>query len=150
MTDATMTQRKDVLKMASVAINHFPHSVTGGPPALAMTGRADFLAGDASAIFDQDPEAGDIIAKQQNGMRNILNAGNDVIAASARQASETCTERQMPGRSLSFCPVGSTVPIAERGHWKGSCRAIAHASSNLVMGKGYNCSVGRRRNVDDN
>ena len=140
LTDATMVPGQDVLAMASSARNPVPHSATGIPPALAMTGRADLLAGAASTIFDHDPASGDILVKQQNGMRNILNARNAAIAASARQALKTCDEGQLPDRSRAFYPIGSAGQISYRGFWKGSYRVIAHASSNLILEKGMQLS----------
>ena len=61
----------DVHVMASIERNHVLHSVTGIPPALSMAGGADPLDGADSAIFDRDPASCDILAKQQNSMRNI-------------------------------------------------------------------------------
>lgn len=74
MTDASMIPGQDVIHMAGISRNHAPHSATGIPPALSTTGRDDLSAGDSSVIFDHDPASGDILAKQQNGLRNIPNA----------------------------------------------------------------------------
>ena len=133
MADQTMVPCQQVLTLASIARNRAPHSVTGIPPALAMTGRADLLDGASSTIFDHDPTSDDILAKQQNSMGNISNARNDAIVSPARQALKTCAARQLPDRSRNFYPVGSTVQIADRGHWKGSYRVIAQASGNLIL-----------------
>lgn len=89
MTDQNMIQGQDVLPLASIARRHAPHSVTGIPPSLAMTGRADLLAGAASAISDHDPPLA-ILRPRKNGMPNILNARNAAILDSARQALRTC------------------------------------------------------------
>ena len=135
MSDPTMEPGQHVLTLASIARNRVPHLATGIPPALAMTGRADLLAGAASAIFDHDPLSDDIVIKQQDSMRNILNARNAVITATAKQALETCANRQLPDGSRDFFPVGSTAQMADRGKWAGSFRVIAHASSNLILEK---------------
>ena len=113
MSDPAMEPGQTVLTLASIARNHVPHTITGIPPCLAMTGRADLLAGAASTIFDHNPVSDEIAIKQRNAMRNILNARNAVITATAMQALKTCIERQLPGRSREFYPVGSTVQIAD-------------------------------------
>ena len=136
LSDPSMKPGQSVLTLASIARNHVPHSATGIPPALAMTGRADLMDGAASTIFDHDPISGDIIVKQQNGIRNIPNARNAIIMSSARQALKTCINRQLPDRSRTFLPIGSTVQIADHGKWIGSYRVIAHASSNLILERG--------------
>ena len=72
--------------MDTIARNHNPHTAAGIPPALAMTGRSDVMAGCASTIWNYDPESVEaVIAKRQNAMRNILNVRNAAIAASSQQ-----------------------------------------------------------------
>lgn len=44
LPDASLIQSQEVLAQAAIARNHVPHTVTGIPPALAMTGRSDILA----------------------------------------------------------------------------------------------------------
>ena len=139
-TDQSTNPGQDVLTMACIARNHVPHSATGIPPALEMTGRADLLDGAASTIFDHNPSSGDVVIKQANGMRNILNARNDVVEATAKIALETCIDRQLPDRSRALYPIGSTVQIADRGKWTGSYRVVAHASSNLIIERGTQLS----------
>ena len=106
MTDETMTHGQDVLTMATIARNHTPRTIAGVPPALAMTGRSDMLVGCAAAIWDHDPEsAGEVIAKQQNDMRNISEARNAAITASAQQALKTVLQRNIPDRAATFFPI---------------------------------------------
>ena len=136
MTDPSMIPGKELITLAIISRNHLPRPATGVHPALAITGRVDLLAGAASTIFDHDPVSDDIAIHQQYGMRNILNARNDAIAASARQALKTCIGRHPPYRSRAFYPIGSSVQIADRGQWLGSYRVIAHASSNRILEKG--------------
>lgn len=87
MTDETMTPCQDVLTMATIARAHTPNTITGIPPSLSMTGRPDVIAGRSATIWNRDPESvEEALAVQQNATRNILNARNAAIMASAQQA----------------------------------------------------------------
>ena len=55
MTDGHMIAGQYVLTLASIARNHAHRSITGAPPAVAMAGRSDVLAGGAAAIWNSDP-----------------------------------------------------------------------------------------------
>ena len=45
-----------ILSQVVIARNHVPRTFTGIPPALAMTGRCDILAGHASAAWTHNPD----------------------------------------------------------------------------------------------
>ena len=99
------------------------------------------LAGCAATIWNHDPESSEeVAAMHQNATRNILNARNAVIAASAQQALETDSRINIPGRAATFFAIGSTVQIADRGRRIGTYRAVHHASSNLVVERGRRLS----------
>lgn len=87
VTGPTAETGQKVLTLDTIARNHVPRSTTGIPPALATTGRADLLSGRVAPIRNRDPaDAESLLVKKQNAMRNILNARNDVVDASAKQA----------------------------------------------------------------
>ena len=128
------------LTQAVMARNHVPHTVTGIPPALAMTGRCDLLAGHAATAWSHNPDTLGPIIQQPNAMRNILNARTAVMVTDAQRTLNTCLQRNLPDRSHSFYPIGSSVQIARRNKWVGTYRVIAHASSNLILEQGRKIS----------
>ena len=136
MSGPNMAPSQTILTQVTMARNHVPHTVTGIPPALAMTGRADLLAGHASTAWNHDPQSIDPAVRQTNAMRNIPNARSALIRADAERALVTCANRNLPGRSQEFRPVGSSVQIALRGNWVGTYRVIGHSSINLIIERG--------------
>ena len=98
-----------------MARNHVPHTVTGIPPALTMSGRCDLLAGHASTAWPHNPDTVGPAVLQTNAMRHILNERSAVMAADAERTLTTCLQRNLPDRSLEFYPAGSSVQIALRG-----------------------------------
>ena len=106
--------------MAVIAKNHAPHTITGIPPALAMTGRSDILAGFAQTAFNHNPESTSPVVKQMNSARNIMNARNAVIHADANHAIRTCISRPIKDRSKIFFPLGGSVQIAHMKRWVGT------------------------------
>ena len=76
-----MAPSKTVLIQVATARNHVPHTVTGIPPASAMTGRPDLLSGNAAAAWSQDPHPIDPSVRLSNAIRNIPNARNAIIAS---------------------------------------------------------------------
>ena len=125
-----------ILTQAVMGRDHVPQTVTGIPPVLEMTGRCDLLAVRACTDWSRNPDTADPAILQANAMRNILNARSAVMAADAERTLITCLQRNMPGRSHEFCPIGASVQIALRGEWVGTYRVIAHATSNLSLEKG--------------
>ena len=100
---------QEILTQAVIAKNHVPHTTTGLPPALAMTGRCDILAGFSHTAFNHDPEIADSVMKANNGMRTIMNARNAIIFADAKNAVRTMISRKAPDRFwVIFCGCFST------------------------------------------
>ena len=104
------------MTLGTISRNHAHRTIAGIPTSLALTGRADILAGFAAAIWNSDPESPDLITNQQNSVRNIPNARNDVIAASAPHALTARLSINIPDRRKQFFPIGATVQIADKGH----------------------------------
>ena len=129
MTDEHMIAGQYVLTLATIARNHVPCSLTGVPPYLALTGRADILAGCAATVRNSDPESPDFLIKQKNPIWNIPNAMNSATAAP--RAPGAIMSRNLPGRSKQFFPIGGTVRVADKGKCIDPYRAIAHAPGNL-------------------
>ena len=137
MTDPTAVPGRKVLTLDTIARNHAPRSTTGIPPALVMAGRADLLAGCAAAVWNHDPAGAEsLVVKHQNAIRNILNARNAAITASAQQALRTVLSRNLPDRASINIHIGAGVQIADRGKWNVGYRAIAHSAGNLTAERG--------------
>ena len=136
LSDSDLRPSQTLLTQAVMARNHVPHSVTGIPPALAMTGRCDLLAGHAATAWSHNPDSTDPAVLQANAMRNILVARTAVMAADADRALKTCLSRNLPDRSHEFYPLGSPVQIALRGSWVGTWQVVGHSSSNLILQQG--------------
>ena len=66
LTNAAVAPSQNVVTLVTTARNHVPHTVTGLPPALEMTGRSDFLAGEASKARNHDRESIDPAVRQSN------------------------------------------------------------------------------------
>ena len=126
---------QEILTQAVIAKNHVPRTATGIPPALAMTGRCDILAGYSHTAFNRDPEVADSVMKVNNNMRNIMNARNAIIHADARYAVRTMINRKAPDRFLNHFYVGASVQIAWGNVWSGTYRVLAVLDSNLVLGR---------------
>ena len=95
---------QEILTRSAIAENHAPHTTTGLPPALAMTGRCDILAGYSHTAFNHDPEIADPVMKVINITRNITHARNAIISADANCAVRTMLPRKAPGLfSSHFC-----------------------------------------------
>ena len=125
-----------IITMAAIAENHAPHSLTGLPPALAMLGRCDVLAGLAQTAFNHNPDSTDPTMRQMNTLRNIMNARNAIIHAEANRVVRICTSRPLADRGKEFFPIDSTVQIAHDKRWRGSFRVVAHMHSNLILEQG--------------
>ena len=69
----------DILTQSVFAKKHVPRATTGNPPALAMTGRRDMMAGRAFAAFNHDPEDADSLLRVNNTMRTIMTARKALI-----------------------------------------------------------------------
>ena len=69
---------QEISTEAVIAKNQVPHATTGLPPALAMAGRCDILAGHSHTAFNRDPEIADSVIRINN-MNNIANARNAII-----------------------------------------------------------------------
>ena len=136
LLDVTAQPSQALITQVAMARNHCPHTVTGIPPALAVAGRSDLLAGHASTDWGRDPESIDRAARQLNSMRHILNARNAIITDDEKRALATCANRNIPDRSREFPPNGSSVQIASRNQWVGCIRAVGRAASNLIIEKG--------------
>ena len=89
LSDSDIRPSQTVLTQAAMARNHVPHSVTGIPPALAMTGRCDLLAGHAATAWSHYPDSTDPASLPANAMRNILVTRTAVMAADADRALKT-------------------------------------------------------------
>ena len=91
-----------IVTLAVIAKNHAPHSLTGLPPALAMLGRCDLLAGIAQTAFNHNPDSSGPTMRQMNTLRNITNARNAIIHAEANRLIETCAGRPLTDRGRGF------------------------------------------------
>ena len=136
LLDRSVMPSQSLVSHVTMARNHFPHTVTGIPPALAMTGRSDLLDGRASTAWNHDPHSVDPAVRQLNSTWHILNARNDIITADAERALVTCGGRNLPDRSQEFRLIGPSVQIASRNQWVGCFRVVGHTSSNLIIEKG--------------
>ena len=96
LLDVDVQPSQALLTQVTMARNHFPHTVTVIPLALAMTGRSDLLAGRAATARNHDPQSIDRVVRQLNSMRNILNERNAIITAGAKRALATCVNRNLP------------------------------------------------------
>ena len=65
VTDQTMIPGQEVPKLAIIARNNVPDSVTGIPPSIEMDGIADLLAGATSTIVDRDPTSDNIATEKK-------------------------------------------------------------------------------------
>ena len=124
---------QEILTQAVIAKNHVPHTTTGMPPALAMTGRCDILEGYSHTAFSHDPEIADSVMKVNNIIRNIMNARNAIIFADANCAVRTMLARKAPGRFPESFFVGASVQIALGKSRAGTYRALAVMDSNLIL-----------------
>ena len=144
---------RKILIRAVMARSHAPHTVTGLPPAMAMTGRCDFLAGHAATAWTHNPDAVGPAKLQSNALSRILTARTSAMAADAERALTTCLQRNIPGRSTECNPIGDKGRISQRGEWVGDWRVVAHSSSNLILGKGRKITkrpkINTRRAIPD-
>ena len=124
---------QEILTQAVIAKNHVPHAVTGVPPAMAMTGRCDILAGHGMAAFTHDPNASDSLGRSTNNLSNILNARNAIIMADASYAIKTMLSRKPPGRFMTHFTPGAAVQIATKQSWIGTYRVVSVLGSSLVL-----------------
>ena len=124
---------QDILTQAVIAKNHAPHSVAGIPPAMAMTGRCDILAGHGYTALTHDPNASDSLIRATNNLNNILNARNAIIVADDSYAIKTMLSRKSPDRFMSHFAPGSSVQIAIKQSWVGTYRVVSVLDSNLVL-----------------
>ena len=126
---------QEILTQAVIAKNHVPHAVTGIPPALAMTGRCDFLSGCGQTAFAHDPDKVDSLSRINNSLVTILNARNAIITADANHAIKTMLGRKAPDRFNIYFYPGASVQIAMNQSWVGTYRVVAVMDSNLVLGR---------------
>ena len=95
-----------------------------------------FIGWRASAAWNHDQGPINPAVRQAYAMRNISNARSALIQADSNRALVTCSNRNLPGRSHEFRPVGPSVQIALRGKWVGDFRAIGNSSSILILERG--------------
>ena len=114
-TEDNVTPSQRILTQVIIARSHVPHTVTGIPPALAMTGRCDILAGHAATSWTHNPDTVDPAVRQANALGTILTARAAIMAADAERAVTARLHRNLPDRSAEFYPVGDTVQIAHCG-----------------------------------
>ena len=135
LTTATNTTdpAQDISTQSAIAKNHVPHSVTGIPPAMAMTGRCDILAGHGYTALTHDPNAFDSLIRVTNNMNNILNARNAIIVADASYAIKTMLSRKSPDRFMTHFVPGVAVQIAIKQTWVGTYRVVSVLGSNLIL-----------------
>ena len=124
---------QEISTQAVIAKNHVPHAVTGIPPALAMTGRCDFLSGCGHTAFAQDPEKADSLSRINNSLVTIMNARNAIIFADANNAIKTMLGRKAPDRFNIYFYPGASVQIATNQSWVGTYRVVAVLDSNLIL-----------------
>ena len=67
LTEEWAQPSQRILAQAVMERNHVPHTATGLPPALEMTGRCDLLAGRAATAWTHGPESVDPAVAQERG-----------------------------------------------------------------------------------
>ena len=100
---------QNTITLAVIAKNHAPHSVTGLPPAFAMTGRCDIGSGAAKCTWEHDPLSHDSLIPQTNAVRKILDARNTIMRRDAEYAVKTSLNHNLPDGKGAFFPIGSSV-----------------------------------------
>ena len=135
--DSRIQPNQVVLKhMRQMARNRVPHSATGLHPSLEMAGRCDILAVRSETARNHDQAIADPAARQAKAPRNLPNARNAAIAADANKAWVDCVLRNVPGPARIRIPVSASVQIEKGGRRRGTYRAVAHASPNLILERG--------------
>ena len=117
---------REILTHASIDTHHLPHSATGIPPALAMTGRCDISSGYPHTAFNHDPEIAESVMEINNNVRNITNARNAIVFADAHRAVRTMMSRKAPDRPMShfFWRVGANCDGRILGRYLSGGRGI--------------------------
>ena len=123
--------------VATIARNHTPNTITGA----TAGSRHERACRYAHGLFCHDMDTWSRISgrsggEEENPTRNIFNARNSFIAASAQHALATVLARNLPDRTSAYFPIGSSSRVADLAKWIGAYRAVAHSSGNLVVGFG--------------
>ena len=136
LSDGHLELTRGVITLAVIAKNHAPRTVTGLPPAFAMTGRCDIVSGSSTCMWQRDPLSHDSFIPQMNSLRKILDARNAITKADSEYAIKTCLNHNLPDGKGAFFPIGSSVQIAVGKDWIGTFRVIAHSAGNLLVERG--------------
>ena len=125
-----------ILTWATIAKNHVPHATTGIPPAYAMTGRCDILAGYGSTAWQPDRNSDSLMLGQTNPLVQIMQARNAIMTADANNRIDRCIDRNLRDRAQEPFIIGQTVQLAIGKAWVGSWRVVAVTTGNIIVEKG--------------
>ena len=103
--DSHSQPSQSLLTLAALSKNQATRSITGLPPAFAMTGRCDVASGESTCIWEHGPLSRDSLIPQMNSLRKIIEARGAIMAADSPRAIASCLNRQLIDRGRNIPPL---------------------------------------------